>query len=130
MTKENNAAKWVSNHGVKIYSPKSSGYWRVVWTEDGKTKDTTAKNEAEALSKASGIEMRLMTPNGRLSMLSIKDMYKAYADVYVLVNCALETSDDDEVSYEPLNNGNPYSILQNCQHIFVSYLYLEPAFLS
>ena len=80
MTKENNAAKWVSNHGVKIYSPKSSGYWRVVWTEDGKTKDTTAKNEAEALSKASGIEMRLMTPNGRLSMLSVKDMYKAYVD--------------------------------------------------
>ena len=80
MTKENNAAKWVSNHGVKIYSPKSSGYWRVVWTEDGKTKDTTAKNEAEALSKASGIEMRLMTPNGRLSMLSVKDMYNAYVD--------------------------------------------------
>ena len=36
---ENNksrASKWVTNQGVKIYPPSSRGYWRIVWTEDGK----------------------------------------------------------------------------------------------
>ena len=52
----------------------------MVWNEDGKTRDTTAKNETEALNKAGEIERRLMTENGGLSLLSIKDMYEAYVD--------------------------------------------------
>ena len=80
MTEASRASKWVTNHGVKIYPPKSNGYWRVVWNEDGKTRDTTAKNETEALNKAGEIERRLMTENGGLSLLSIKDMYEAYVD--------------------------------------------------
>jgi len=80
MTSERNSASWVTSHGVKIYSPKSSRYWRIVWSEDGKTRDTTANSESAAFNKASEIERRLMTPNGGLSKLLIKDMYEAYVD--------------------------------------------------
>ena len=74
------ASKWVTNHGVKIYPPSARGYWRIVWTEDGKPRDTSAKSEPEALNKAGEIEQRLRTSNGKRSMLRIKDMYLSYVD--------------------------------------------------
>lgn len=77
---KNRASKWVTNQGVKIYPPSSRGYWRIVWIEDGKPRDTSAKSEPEALNKAGEIEQRLRTTNGKRTMLSVKEMYLSYVD--------------------------------------------------
>lgn len=79
-TNKDRASKWVTNHGVKIYPENKRGYWRIVWTENEKPRDTSAKNEAEALNKAGEIELRLRTANGGRSQLTVKDMYLAYID--------------------------------------------------
>ena len=80
MTNNKRASKWITNHGVKIYPPTSRGYWRIVWTEDGMPKDTSAKSEPVALNKAGDIEQRLRTTNGKRSMLTVREMAAAYMD--------------------------------------------------
>lgn len=58
---ENNksrASKWVTNQGVKIYPPSSRGYWRIVWTEDGKPRDTSA-NQATHIPQKNPINDHL-----------------------------------------------------------------------
>jgi integrase len=79
-TNKSRASKWITNNGVKIYPPSGRDYWRIVWTEDGKARDTSAKSEPEALNKASEIEQRLRTTNGKRSMLTVKEMYLSYVD--------------------------------------------------
>ena len=74
------ASKWITNHGVKIYPENKRGYWRIVWTEDGRARDTSAKSEPEALNKAGEIEQRLRTANGNRSTLTVKEMYLSYID--------------------------------------------------
>jgi hypothetical protein len=51
------------------------------------------------LFQKGGTFSKLLTVESKEFVLS-----RWQVDVYVLVNCALETSDDEEVSYEPLNN--------------------------
>jgi len=74
------ASKWVSTHGVKVYPESKRGYWRIIWSENGKQRDTSARSESEALNKASQIELRLQSTNGGQSQLTIKDAYLAYID--------------------------------------------------
>lgn len=75
---ENRKSKWITKNGIKIYPESKRGYWRIVWTEDGKARDTSAKSEPEALNKAGEIDLRLRTSNGGRSLLTVKDMYLSY----------------------------------------------------
>jgi len=46
--------------GVSAYEPsKETGYWRLRWREDGRRRDTTAKNRGEAIARAEDIVERL-----------------------------------------------------------------------
>ena len=44
-------------HGVRAYPPRHpDGYWRIRWEEDRRRRDTTARNRADAIAKATDAE--------------------------------------------------------------------------
>jgi integrase len=67
-TRTKKSAVYVTDFGVRVYSPKSNKkYWRISYTDqDGKLRDTTAKSEKMALDKSAEIEILLRNNVGNL----------------------------------------------------------------
>ena len=77
---KNQSATYISDYGVRIYSPRNGKkYWRISYSDkDGKLRDTTAKSEKLALDKSAEIEVLLRNNVGNLPHNSIGEMLVAY----------------------------------------------------
>ena len=75
-------ALYKADPGIKIYAPTSSvgkgKYYRIVFRENGKYRDTTATSESLAIDAASKIAIRLKAGGDARSQLPVSEFVKAY----------------------------------------------------
>lgn len=80
-TSRNRAARVVvTNSGVRVYEPKHDGYWRIVWKENGKQRETSATSAEQAYAKAAQQEKKLKRASGDKESQQISEMVAAYLD--------------------------------------------------
>jgi len=71
-----------TNSGVKIYSPKGNNkYYRITWIEDGRSRDTTATDQAKAILKASEIDNKLQSGSGDQPYKTCSELITKYLEV-------------------------------------------------
>lgn len=70
----------VSTNGVRVYEPNTTKYWRIVWRENGRSRDTSAKTADAAFKKAAEIEKRIMRSSGDKELQEASLMLAAYLD--------------------------------------------------
>jgi len=78
-SKKSRKAIWDTANGVRITEPTDSKpYYRIVYIEGGKRKETTASDQSAALIKMAGIEKRLSVTHGERSLQTVAEMVDAY----------------------------------------------------
>lgn len=78
-SKKSRKAIWDTANGVRITEPTDSKpYYRIVYVEGGKRKETTASDQSAALIKMAGIEKRLSVTHGERSLQTVAEMVDAY----------------------------------------------------
>ena len=78
-SKKSRKAIWDTANGVRITEPTDlKPYYRIVYTEGGKRKETTASDQSGALLKMAAIEKRLSVTHGERSLQTVKEMVDAY----------------------------------------------------
>jgi integrase len=79
LSKKSRKAIWDSENGVRITEPTDSKpYYRIVYFEGGKRRETTSPDQSGALLKLTAIEKRLSVTHGERSLQTVNDMVDAY----------------------------------------------------
>jgi len=81
-SKKSRKAIWDTANGVRITEPTDlKPYYRIVYTEGGKRKETTSPDQSAALLKMAAIEKRLSVTHGERSLQTVKEMVDAYINL-------------------------------------------------
>ena len=78
-SKKSRKAIWDTANGVRITEPTDSKpYYRIVYSEGGKRRESTSPDQSGALLKMAAIEKRLSVTHGERSLQTVNEMVHAY----------------------------------------------------
>jgi integrase len=81
-SKQSRKAIWDTANGVRITEPTDSKpYYRIVYFEGGKRRETTSPDQSSALLKMAAIEKRLSVTHGERSLQTVNEMVDAYIEL-------------------------------------------------